>query len=134
MVRFHHVSLSVNNLQRSLDFYKKLGFRQTKEWKQDDGSLTIVHITLEDLTLELFCYKEHQKNSKNKTLEQDLRLNGIKHFALQVKSVQKMYEFCVEQNFEIAEPITNGRVVDKYFFVKDPDGIFVEFVEDTQNS
>lgn len=129
MTTFHHVSLSVNNLARSLDFYKKLGFRQVKEWKKEDGSLSIIHIQLENLIIELFCYREHQKNNKNKTLDQDLRLNGIKHFALQVQSVQKMYEFCVEQNFEIAQEITSGRVVEKYFFIKDPDGIFVEFVQ-----
>ena len=43
-MQFHHVSYSVNNLQKSEDFYALFGFSYFKRWQANDKSLEIFHL------------------------------------------------------------------------------------------
>nr|VFK54979.1 MAG: Glyoxalase/Bleomycin resistance protein/Dioxygenase superfamily protein [Candidatus Kentron sp. TUN]VFK58585.1 MAG: Glyoxalase/Bleomycin resistance protein/Dioxygenase superfamily protein [Candidatus Kentron sp. TUN]VFK61152.1 MAG: Glyoxalase/Bleomycin resistance protein/Dioxygenase superfamily protein [Candidatus Kentron sp. TUN] len=57
MFSFHHVSISVTDIDRSIQFYETLGFKVVLRWKADDQSLQITHLRLNEVILRtvLFC-------------------------------------------------------------------------------
>ena len=88
MFRFHHISLSVSNADKSAGFYSVFGFKKVFEWVADDGSLRIVHLKLSDSLMELFCFKEPVRAPASmRDLETDLPVIGVRHFGLKTDSI-----------------------------------------------
>ena len=134
MFTFHHISLSVTNIANSLKFYEILGFKEVLRWKADDESLEIAHLKLNNAYLELFCYvKPHPAPSTMDSLETDLKVIGTRHFGLKVKSISEAKEHIIKNNIADSIEVKHGRTGIDYFFIKDPDGIFVEIVQDDRN-
>ena len=130
MFSIHHVSLSVGDLASSLAFYSRLGFAEVLRWRADDGSLTIVHLKLRDFILELFSYSHPVPHSPDRSLDEDLRVVGVRHFALRTDSLVDTVNVLKANGLTIYRDITEGRTGITYCFFRDPDGIFVELVED----
>ncbi len=132
MYRFHHVALSVENLERSIAFYHQFGFRQVGQWKPANGLLEIVDLRGSGMVLELFHYPGGQPlPAHSKMPEADVRVHGTKHFALQVASAKAAKQELLAKGMEIVfEDMSDDPHGASYFFVKDPDGILVEIIED----
>lgn len=131
MFSFHHVALSVSDLERSTAFYTLLGFEPVLRWRADDESLTIQHLKRGEALLELFCYAEPVGDGvAERDLAGDLPRIGIRHFGLRVEDIGAA--LVALDRLGLAEGIegTHGRTGIDYFFVRDPDGIFVEVVQD----
>ena len=127
--RGHHVSLSVSDLGESTAFYSKLGFEEAYAYSSADGSKKMAHLHLGSFVLELFemaPYFEYSSPSNR-----DIRPIGIRHFALQVESIDVAYGKLISAGFE-CEKVATGLSGLKYFFVQDPDGIWFEVVEDNR--
>ncbi len=128
----HHTAISVRDLGPSLKFYETLGFKQVHRYDEDDGSMSIVHLKLGGTFLELFVYKENeQARSLDYELTSDLKKIGVKHIALQADDIEAALKDLkakglADQNTQI----TAGRTKVSYFFIKDPDGVWVEIVRD----
>jgi glyoxylase I family protein len=135
MYSFHHVALSVTDRERSVAFYNQLGFKQVHLWESDDDTLTITHLKLGDLILELFCYKDYQSASNTiHSTKTDLPVVGTKHFGLKVNSIEAAREDLADKGIvDRNVAITQGRTGPRYFFIADPDGILVEISEDKRN-
>jgi glyoxylase I family protein len=131
MLSIHHVSLSVASLAASLRFYIALGFSEVLRWEAEDGTLVIVHLKLGAFVLELFNYSAPAPGAE-RSLDDDLRVIGVRHFALRTASIERTREVLVRDGFSIYRDITEGRTGIKYLFLRDPDGIFVEVVEDNR--
>ena len=130
MFNINHVSISVADTQKSIEFYKQFGFKEFKSWKADDGSLRINMLKLKDTVLEMFCYKEHNELPEAAMdLATDLPEIGTKHFALGVDNIEKAKEFVTQNGIMSNVDIKVGRLGRPYFFIKDPDGILVEIIE-----
>ena len=130
MFNVNHIAISVTDSEKSIEFYKKFGFENFKSWKADDDSIKINMLKLNNTVLEIFCYKEYTELPETaKSTATDLSIIGTKHFALGVEDIEKAKEF-VKIN-EIADniKIKVGRLGKPYFFIKDPDGILVEIIE-----
>ena len=133
MFAAHHCALSVADLAASVGFYELLGFRVGHRWAAGDGSLEIVHLVLGGFVLELFAYAD---NAGAAPLElavgNDLRALGVKHLALRVDSLEEARRELVARGVDPGAigPDTPGRTGLDYFFVRDPDGIWVEVVRD----
>ena len=127
----HHIAFSVSNNQVSVDFYKKLGFEELSFWQTDDKSLSITHLSLNGLILELFCYANAQPapDSIHSTTT-DLPIIGTKHFGLKVASIEDARADLAAKGIVAADiEITQGKWY-TYFFIADPDGILVEITDE----
>lgn len=133
MFSLHHVALSVSNLKKSTDFYHCLGFDEIFSWSAEDGSVQITHLKLGEFFLELFCYQkfEHAPKSTHQ-IATDLPVIGIKHMALRVPFIHQAQQFLIAKGLADTVEITRGRSGMDYFFIKDPDGILLEIVEDNR--
>lgn len=130
MFNVNHVAISVINIKRSIEFYKKFGFKEFKEWKAEDESIKINMLKLSNTVLEIFCYKEYKELPETaKSTATDLPVLGTKHLALGVEDIEKAKEFVIKNNICKDVEIRKGRLGKEYFFIKDPDGILVEIIE-----
>lgn len=130
MFNVNHVAISVTDMEKSIKFYKKFGFKDFKSWKSEDDSIKINMLKLESTVLEIFCYKEYTKLPETaKTTATDLPILGTKHFALGVKNIEEAKEFVIQNEICREIEIKTGRLGKQYFFINDPDGILVEIIE-----
>lgn len=130
MFNINHVAISVADIDRSIEFYKKFGFQEFKLWKAEDDSIKINMLKLNNTVLEIFCYKEYIKLPETaKTTATDLPILGTKHFALGVDDIEKAKEFVIQNDICENIDIKRGRLGKQYFFINDPDGILVEIIE-----
>lgn len=126
----HHVAISVSVLERSLNFYGQLGFQQVHCY--EDKSKTIVQMKLDSFCLEIFCFK---LNGNAAALDYDyipdLSKIGLKHFALKTDNVHRTLKELqskglADKNVQIDESLERLQ----YFFIQDPDGIWLEIIKD----
>lgn len=130
MFGIDHYAISVSDSERSRKFYEKLGFRTVKDYQADDGSVRILQMEKNGFLLEMFCYPGSDPTPDFvEKLDTDLHVNGAKHMALAVKDPQKAAEYLLKESVIGEMPVINeGRLGRPYFFIKDPDGIFVEII------
>lgn len=130
MFNIAHVTISVTNIEKTLEFYKQFGFKEFKAWDAEDNSLKIRMLKLNDMLLEIFCYKNYSDlpNTATSTAT-DLPVLGTKHFALGVQNIEKAKNWVIDNKIANEVTINVGRLGKPYFFIKDPDGILVEIIE-----
>ena len=128
----HHTAISVRNLEESLEFYKKLGYQQVHQWDAEDGSLAIVHLKLGESFMEVFAYAQNQDSElANFDYANNLEEIGVKHIALQVDNLHNALQDLREKGLaDDKTVIREGRTKVSYLFIQDPDGVWVEIVED----
>jgi glyoxylase I family protein len=135
MFNVHHFCISVSNRMKSEKFYAGLGFKKIYQWDAEDKSLSIVQLkNQQGIMLELFCYaipKDPPPYWESRIT--DNPVIGLKHFALQSDSIEKAKKELIKQKIKIITDITQGRTGVKYLFIRDPDGIWIEIIEDKRN-
>lgn len=130
MFNVNHIAISVTNMERSMEFYKKFGFKDFKSWKAEDESIKITMLKLNNTVLEIFCYKQYKNLPETaKLTATDLPILGTKHFALGVEKIEEAKKFVLENKICESVDIKTGRLGKEYFFINDPDGILVEIIE-----
>ncbi len=128
----HHPAISVRNLEASLKFYETFGYRQVHYWEAEDKSLIIVHLKLGESFLEIFAYTHNQSMPLvDYEYANNLGEIGAKHIALRADDIVATLEELKQKGLaDDTTEIKQGRTNVTYFFIKDPDGIWVEFIED----
>ena len=97
-----------------------------------DENVDIVMLKLENMILEMFHYQEREELPEHsKELGIDLKTVGNKHFGLGVKDIMEAKKFIEDNNLCNQQiTITKGRLGKPYFFIKDPNGILMEIIEE----
>lgn len=131
MFNFNHVAISVTNVLESIEFYKKFGFKEFKSWEEEDKSIKIKMLKLNNTVLEIFCYKHYSDLPETaKSTATDLKVLGTKHFALGVENIEQAKDYILKNEIANEIEIKVGRLGKPYFFIKDPDGILIEIIEE----
>ena len=117
-----HENYNVSDLQASLDFYKKaLGLTEVRRKVAEDGSFIIVYVSNEeaDFELELTWLRDHPQ--KYNLGEEEFHLA---FYTDDYEAAHKLHEemgcICFE-NYEMG-----------LYFIKDPDGYWLEIVPRAQ--
>ncbi len=131
LFRPHHVSLTVGDMGVSIAFYRSFGFEVSHTYSSNDGKRRMSHLRLGSLTLELFQFPLRQPEISPSN--RDIHPIGIRHFALEVDSITEAHALVSSLGYE-CEGIATGLSGLKYFFVRDPDGIWFEVVEDNRKN
>jgi glyoxylase I family protein len=120
-----HVGIIVSDVDCSKAFYRALGFEPDSEY--DDGTKTLVFLKAPGLRLELFCYRETPRVSP----VVGERVLGFRHLAFRVDDIDEAVGRLIDAG--ILAPETTVREVPglaRLVFVKDPDGIEIEIMQD----
>jgi catechol 2,3-dioxygenase-like lactoylglutathione lyase family enzyme len=106
----------VEDLDRSIAYYRKLGFTFGEPW---DGFYAIGH--LDGLELHL------KKAPRNQAEQQHRRDNEHLDAAAGVDGIEVFYEQCVANGVAILKPLATTAWGTKDFYIEDPDGNVVSF-------
>ena len=128
---FHHLSIQSKDLELSEKFYYLLKFEKVYEY--EDDILEIINLKNGFCILEIFSYKSSEQNGQKPEIETNIPLDGVRHFALKVPSVERAKRDIILKGIDLYKDTTEGKTGIKHFFIKDPDGTLIEIVEDARN-
>lgn len=102
------------------------------KYDEENGSMSIVHLKLGSSFLEIFAYK---KNADKLPVDYEYANNleeiGVKHIVLHTNDLEgALAELRAKGLANEKTKITMGRTKVGYFFIQDPDGVWVEIVKD----
>jgi len=106
----------VDDLDRSIEYYRKLGFTFGEPW---DGFYAIGHV--DGLELHL---KEAPRNQEERQHRRDSEHLDA---AAGVDGIEAFYEQCVANGVAILKPLAPTAWGTKDFYIEDPDGNIVSF-------
>ena len=117
-MQLDHIAIICSHV-KSIEFYNLLGFIIVKRLTRPQQHDEIVWMNGNGITLELFIDETHPQRPTNP------EANGLRHLAFVVEDLEKTYDLLREYNPEFirTDPSTGERL----FFVKDPDGLPIEF-------
>ncbi|MBM7624428.1 VOC family protein [Sporohalobacter salinus] len=125
-----HIGLPVISLNKTITFYKKLGFKVQSKTKitRPEGKLDVAFLKQNDLVLECYQFNDPKLLEKIRN-----RKNGhIDHIALNVVDIEQAYSSVKDLGFKIKEakidsiPAFHDNGV-RFFNIKGPNGETIEF-------
>lgn len=115
-----HIGIPTNNIEATITFYQKLGFEVAFQTINQEANEKVAFLRLHNLVVETY---------ENKAAK--LQTGAIDHLAIDVKDVQKVYEFIVQNGLNTTNDVIhdlpfweNGV---KFFTIEGPNKEKVEF-------
>ncbi|MCQ6282761.1 VOC family protein [Bacillus sp. EB600] len=115
----NHKAFHVLDMERSLDFYcNKLGFKKAFELNQTNGEPWIVYVKVADgCFLELFYGGAEGVRDR------------AEHICFEVDDIQETADQLKKKGVTLEQEISQGIALNYQFWVIDPDGNWLEFME-----
>ena len=124
-VAFDHVLLVVKDLERSIGFYKLLGFDHVETIQRPNDRVGVMR--LDEAKIELMCLPEGVETHRPPRKITDL---GFRHMGFRVDDVEETYEGLKDLiQFDSPPRPIAGRGGRMTVFFKDPDGVELHFVQ-----
>ena len=112
----HHFAIIASS-EKSIEFYKQLGFRET--FRKERAYDTVVLLSGYDIQLEMFIDPNHPPRA---TKPENL---GLRHLALHVDNIERT---AGEFNIQIDNTMNDWTGI-RFAYIYDPDGLPVELHE-----
>jgi catechol 2,3-dioxygenase-like lactoylglutathione lyase family enzyme len=139
--RVDHVSYTVADIDRSVDFYTRFGYETVNRYDAAGPELDVAvateHADMEiqllrrpdGATLELISYvrQPRQRAARNSVV-------GAAHLAFVVGDIQAAYEELSADGVEFLSEPNTDRYGEKWVYFRDPDGITVELMQPNADS
>lgn len=126
---FHHFALSVPDIDKAVDWYGNvLGFTLERQWEISAASARVAYLVRNGMRLEFFEVDGAVAMSPERSDPRaDLRTHGHKHLSFSVSD----YAGCrlALSGHGVAPILEVGETFGRAFFVNDPFGNVIEFVE-----
>jgi catechol 2,3-dioxygenase-like lactoylglutathione lyase family enzyme len=123
---FDHILIVVKNLERSIEFYKLLGFKHLETIQRPEDRVGVLQLGV--TKFELMCLPEGQETYRTPRILTD---TGFRHVGFRVDDVEKVYETLKDKiNFDSPPRAIVGRGNRMTVFFKDPDGVEMHFVQE----
>jgi len=140
MINIRHVGIVVSDIDKSLYFYKDLLGFEIKKNNTESGEYIDTFLGLNDVIvqtvkislstgdmIELLHYKTNKEEAKAIKINQI----GCTHIAVTVDNLDETYKRLKEEGVSfINPPFVSSSGFAKVAFCKDPDGFFIEMVEE----
>ena len=121
-----HIALRVNDLERSLEFYRNLGFPEFLRLTQEDGRTWIAYLKVSDeMFIELFPGGDGSDVAGP-------RATGVNHLCLTTDDIERTAAHLESVGIAATAPlVASRRGVDgnRGMWVSDPDGNRIEIME-----
>lgn len=123
-LKLHHIAIICSDYEKSKEFYlSALGFSVINEQYRKDKNSYKLDIRLNDIQIELFTFENPPKRPSYP------EACGLRHVAFGVDDINETVISLNKKNIEV-EPIrTDENTGRKFTFIKDPDGLPIEFYE-----
>jgi lactoylglutathione lyase len=122
-MKFCWSTLRVNNLEESLDFYQKIvGLKSNRRFKTDENT-EIAFLGNGETKLELIDNNENN----------DVNYGEDISLGFEVDSLEDKMNHLKENSIDIESGPIQPNPNIKFFFVKDPNGLTIQFVENINN-
>ena len=118
-----HVAITVKNLNRSIEFYTKLGFSVVR--RAETTTLNIAFVGSGLARLELFELRKEAAKEVSQPKDNEI---GVKHIAFHVDDIEGVVEELKKKGVEFTTEIAKtGRRATIFF--KDPDGTILQLIQ-----
>ena len=125
MFKLHHIDIWINNIEESIKFYNCLGFDKIKEVDNEEKNKKIILMEKDNFILEM---KYHYNDICG---HNNVKCGDNKVFGLSVSNIEEAKAFTERNKLTKQEiQIDEGILGEKYFIIKDPNGINIEFIEE----
>lgn len=115
MIEFDHVAITSDNLEQSLDFYKKIGYTLQAQFEDEDYRWATLSIG--NVKLEVF-----EPSNKGKT--------KIEHIAYSFTDDEEVFQLALNLGYQPNElNIFYGDLKQKSFVIKDNNGLSIQFIK-----
>jgi catechol 2,3-dioxygenase-like lactoylglutathione lyase family enzyme len=139
--RVDHVSYTVSDIERSIDFYRRFGYETVNRYAASGPELDVAVATEnadmdiqlmrrpDGATLELIVYVRQRSElaARNSVV-------GAAHLAFVVGDIQAAYEQLTADGVEFLSEPNTDRYGEKWVYLRDPDGITVELMQPNADS
>lgn len=125
-MKFHHVAITVTNLEESQKFYQDFfNFNISKSFERRDMGAKAVFLELDGFFIELWKFVDFRENIDNL---KDIKIRGIRHIAFEVENIDNIVSDFRQRGLEVSEPKlgASGHV---YSFTSDPNGVALEIYQ-----
>ena len=124
--KLDHIGIRVMNVEKSMQFYKTLGFQGIRE-DYKEQVFVVKHPS--GIEINLIAHGDNDHDRRNILMDVDVRYPGYTHYASEVGSVEDAKAFFESINIKITGgPVTFGDGKTS-IFIRDPDLNVLEFTE-----
>ena len=123
---FDHVLIVAKDLERSIEFYKLIGFDHLKTINRPNDRVALMR--LDDVKIEIMNLPKGRETEREQRKLTDL---GFRHIGFKVKDLDAIYtELKNKITFDSEPKNIPGRGNRRTVFFKDPDGVELDFVQE----